>query len=210
MENILSGNWNGLSWGFLEAPYLRSDLTYLFPEELAQFSKLQLAKRKQEFLAIRALRHYFKLNAAIHYQEGGAPYLANQAAVQISISHCASGYLFGTAPFPIGVDVESVTAKALRIAPRFLNAHEHALIAPATPLMATLFWSAKEAMFKLAGLKNVLFSKQLIIHTCERHEKNQFWMEASICDGSSQKAVLIYGELFDGFLLTLARFKPAP
>ncbi len=80
------------------------------------------------------------------------PFLANER-FHFSISHCGD---FAAAIVSrtnrVGIDVELVTPKVLKILPKFLSQEEQQLLQNGqTQEQATLCWSAKEAVFKWYG-----------------------------------------------------------
>ena len=107
----------------------------------------------------------------------GRPFLASPAPVAaVSLSHSGAWVAALLAPpgAPVGVDVEFVRDKAQRIASKFLNAAELAVmetITANTTLTTTLstelyslLWSAKETLYKLANERGVIFRTNLLLH----------------------------------------------
>ncbi len=103
------------------------------------------------------------------------PFLQNEA-YHFSISHCGDfAAAIVSSTHRVGIDVENSTPKMDRIRDKFLNPSEKILIdntidllSPDHPfnfdqwLLLTLFWSAKESVFKWYGDGGIDFSEQII------------------------------------------------
>jgi 4'-phosphopantetheinyl transferase len=103
----------------------------------------------------------------------GRPFLAElDLGPAVSLSHSGEWVAALLAPVgtAVGIDVEAVRDKALRIARKFLNADELAateLLNAAHPDQTTevysLLWSAKETLYKLAGKRGIIFRQNLLL-----------------------------------------------
>jgi 4'-phosphopantetheinyl transferase len=104
----------------------------------------------------------------------GRPFLARETDLgpAVSLSHSGEwvAALLAPASTAVGVDVEVVRDKALRIARKFLTTEELAaaeLITSAQPSLTTelfsLLWSAKETLYKLAGQRGIIFRQNLLL-----------------------------------------------
>jgi 4'-phosphopantetheinyl transferase len=90
----------------------------------------------------------------------------------ISISH-TTGFaaVMLSSKNAVGIDVEAIHPKIERIAHKFMQPEELAAIAEAEKLKKiTLYWSAKEALFKLYGWGGIEFRTQLLIEPFEMLE----------------------------------------
>lgn len=116
--------------------------------------------RLKQWLAVRLLLHDFYPNEMINYNEFGKPFLTN--GVEISISHAGEYAViaFNTEK-KCGIDIEKISNKVEKIKYKFLNINELNLINSLEDL--TLFWCAKEALYKLYGEKELIFNEQLLL-----------------------------------------------
>lgn len=97
------------------------------------------------------------------------PYLTDNS-FQFSFSHCSG---FGAAAISrihsIGIDVEKVSERVLKLLPRFLNERERKFIQDLSledrVRISTLFWSIKESAFKALGRPGVDFKGDIQIHS---------------------------------------------
>lgn len=63
----------------------------------------------------------------------------------------------------VGVDIEKISNKALKVASKFLSPEEYKTLSKQIDkeLYATIYWAAKEALYKLHGKKSLIFAKQI-------------------------------------------------
>ncbi len=90
------------------------------------------------------------------------PFLANEQ-FHFSISHCGDyAAAIVSRNNRVGIDVELVTPKVMKILPKFLSQEEQQLLQnDQTNERATLCWSAKEAVFKWHGDGGVDFRRHI-------------------------------------------------
>lgn len=92
--------------------------------------------------------------ASLGHHDSGAPFLKGEGshapATGISLSHCRSGacIALGAITQQFGIDIEDVSDKLARVAPKFINAREATFIGHDMLLCA---WTVKEAVYKAAG-----------------------------------------------------------
>lgn len=89
------------------------------------------------------------------------PFIEGQPAFGVSLSHSGEWVAaLLTTQGRVGIDVEQVRPKARQLAPKFLSApelHDAAL----DDLKPSLYWSAKETLYKLYGRRRLLFREHL-------------------------------------------------
>jgi phosphopantetheinyl transferase len=129
-------------------------------------------KRLQHLAGRYLLRYLFP---AFPYQEiliadTRKPYLSSEA-YHFSISHCGDyAAAIVSRECRVGIDIEIPSDKVARIAKKFLHAEEQDCFALSPQhtqpdvQLATVLWSAKEAMFKWWGWGEVDFSEMLRIN----------------------------------------------
>ena len=129
-------------------------------------------KRLQHLAGRYLLRYLFP---AFPYQEiliadTRKPYLSSEA-YHFSISHCGDyAAAIVSRECRVGIDIEIPSDKVARIAKKFLHADEQACFALGPQYeqpdiqLATVLWSAKEAMFKWWGWGEIDFSEMLRIN----------------------------------------------
>ena len=112
------------------------------------------AEREAETLLIHSV---FGPAAALEHTPDGAPYVVGESgsticpAGHISISHTRGIVCMAVGERKIiGVDVERVTERTIRVRHKFLSAEELTQIAEDDPIANTIAWTAKEAAYKAA------------------------------------------------------------
>jgi len=121
-------------------------------------TKRKNEKRKKEFLSSRLLLEQLNPNAIITYNDFGAPELDN--GKYISISHSKEMVAIIISEQQVGLDIEQISEKALRLAAKFISAKNQSNL---TKEKATLIWCLKEAVFKWHQKGGVDFIKDIII-----------------------------------------------
>ncbi len=122
-------------------------------------------KRKLEYLAVRALVHEIcGENANIEYNTDGSPFLTG-ANFNISITHTGKYAAIIIHPNrKVGIDIERQSDRVMRVKHKFLNEKELQYIdSRSEKTHLTILWAAKEALYKIIGVKIVEFTEQIIV-----------------------------------------------
>ena len=138
-------------------------------------------RRECEREAVGALvARAFGSGEVLDHTPEGAPYIASRPGVNVSVSHSRGECVLAVSAVKVGVDLEEPREQLARVAGKFL-APELAVGELAR------YWSAKEAVFKCAGISDLVISEIKI-------------------DGSMKKATA-RGEIFSIFFAE--NFAPA-
>ncbi|WP_339737717.1 4'-phosphopantetheinyl transferase superfamily protein [uncultured Sunxiuqinia sp.] len=144
-----------LEWLKMQFPLLETDQT---------FQTLKNKKRQQEWLTVKMmLRHIGCNDLKVYYNENGQPQIKHVNYQHISISH--SHQLAGIFLHPyrrVGLDIESLNRNFLGIERKYLSPAEIEL-AQQNEKWHCLFWCAKEAVFKIAGIPGIHFVDQISV-----------------------------------------------
>lgn len=134
--------------------------------------------------------------------ENGKPHLPGNTP-NISLTHTPqfAGVML-SAQHNVGIDLEPINPKVERIAPKFLRADEiEAINAEEKVEKLILYWSAKEALYKLHARKQLEFKTQLLIEPFDMESSGK--LSASIiADGYTQTKLELMYEFFEGHVLT--------
>lgn len=140
-------------------------------EAREEYSLMHHEKRKLEWLSARWLlmgiltEYSVKINRLVK-DSFGKPYLKN-TDLHLSISH---SYPYVAAIVdqngPTGVDIENPKEKIINIAPRFMHKDELAYCSNDINKL-TLYWCAKETLYKIYGRRQLQFNTQLLIDPFE-------------------------------------------
>lgn len=147
--------------------HITEDVTSLFRAvSLKDTSLFRLEGMKSEehqrgFLAVRMLlQHLGYTDYDLTYDEAGKPHLSDDKHISISHSHefsciCISDTL-------MGIDLEKLKEKTLKIAPRFMEAkHLENLSISKKVEKATVIWGIKESIFKIKNEKGISFPEHI-------------------------------------------------
>jgi len=116
-------------------------------------------KRKKELLISRLLLNNMSPNTNITYNKFGAPELDNSLNISISHSKGLVAILLGDKK--VGLDIEKISEKALRVSSKFVSKDT---LNNLNKEEATLIWCCKEAIFKWHQKGDIDFMNDIIIH----------------------------------------------
>jgi phosphopantetheinyl transferase len=137
--------------------------------DLGKIPETKSDSRIKQWVSTRLLLNHFFNNVEIVYDKLGKPSLSNHW--NISISHSGEYVaIIINEKENCGIDIEKISTKVERIKHKFLNdddlqnitSHEH----------LTLYWGAKEALYKYYGKKEVLFIENLFIKGVSEQENS--------------------------------------
>ena len=139
--------------------------TKLYLDQLTEIEKeryfeIKHENRKQEFVATRMLRHEIFGHQHIHYKDHGAPYIKNEGYISISHTKNCVGIALNR-DYEIGLDLEYERKNINKIQHKFISQDELKKFNTDSSIEVTKIWSAKEALYKLAGRKEIDFKMQL-------------------------------------------------
>ena len=141
---------------------------FLNEVRLKDASKARLENMKSEshqkgFLAVRMLlQHLDYTDFDLYYDALGKPHIKPQGCsikdVHISISHSHEFSAIAISDENIGLDVEKLKEKTLKIAPRFMDvSHLENLSEEDRIKKATIIWGIKESIFKVKNEVGISF-----------------------------------------------------
>ena len=147
--------------------YITEDVTSLFravslkDTSLFRLEGMKSSAHQRGFLAVRMLlQHLGYTDYDLTYDEAGKPHLSDGKHISISHSHefsciCISDEL-------MGIDLEKLKDKTLRIAPRFMEVkHLENLSVLEQMEKATVVWGIKESIFKIKNEKGISFPEHI-------------------------------------------------
>jgi len=185
-NSIINFKKNSVNFFLSKKRKWKEDEVPMSQEEFYQYSTIQNLERKNEFLGVRFLRNMFDSQLEIKYLENGKPIDA-KGLKYISISHSKNHVAFSVSPHPIGVDIEEIHERILKVKNRFLNENEQKLFDQNSVQDLTIAWSAKEALFKLNEDSGLDFKNDLIIKSWDKEstifaimKQNSKWIEVNL------------------------------
>ena len=132
-------------------------------DEINLLSSIQSVQRKKEFITTRILLYtYFNKKTDLIY-ENKKPTLTNSK--HISISHKDQELIIGVNSYkPIGVDIEKINKKLIKIKQKFCNEKELLALQENESIETlTRYWCGKEATFKCSTYQTNVFLKDINI-----------------------------------------------
>ena len=151
----------------------------ILPEELDKYQLLSNPRRKREFEYVRFLRTLQIGKKAIRYDAKGKPNVKDKK-IFISISHSKNFVAFANDTSPIGIDIEELSPRILKVWSRYLHPEEFAIFDTKSIFDLTVAWTIKEALFKLNTKTGIDFKNDLRIKS---KEGNTFLCEMKNEDG---------------------------
>ncbi|MFM1874633.1 MAG: hypothetical protein RL266_370 [Bacteroidota bacterium] len=135
-----------------------------FPERAVQLAVRHPRTQLQRYASRLLLAEMLGEMPEVSKDENGKPLLPNHP-LEISISH-TEGYaaiLLGKGK--LGVDVQHYKPNVMKVRDRFLDEHELQMAQDIET--TTLFWAAKEAIYKYNALPGLDFRDPITIHSIE-------------------------------------------
>jgi phosphopantetheinyl transferase len=178
--------------------------------EVAELNAYKLAARRQEWLAsrlaVRQILPQLSPHSHIHISkdEYNKPFFSSELGCTLSLSH-GKGWAaaaINTQSKPLGIDIEPVSPKILRIQDRFLSQKEVILLHNfaqnqnlETTLVLTWAWCAKEAIYKMHGTKGLNFITDIKILGIITLADGFFAMQVKLLQSTDIQAIAtkIYG-----------------
>ena len=131
-------------------------------------SNFKTEKRKKDFLVSRLLLNELEPNQQISYNSNGAPEISN--GKHISISHSKNLVAIIISDKKVGLDIEYISEKPLRLSPKFITDNSHQDL---TKEKATLIWCCKEAIYKWHQKGEVDFIADIKLYPFKSLEKGE-------------------------------------
>lgn len=134
---------------------------------LARLEGMKSESHQKGFLAVRMiLQHLEYTDFDLLYDEFGKPHLKPQGCsikdLELSISHSHDFSAIVISEQKVGLDLEQLKNKILKIAPRFMDiSHLENLSTDEKIKKATVIWGIKESIFKLKNEVGISFSDHI-------------------------------------------------
>ncbi len=128
---------------------------------LARLEKMKSEEHQRGFLSVRRLlMEAGYTDFDLYYDEFGKPHLKDGKHISISHSHDFS--VIALSDKIIGIDLEKIKDKILRIAPKYMDvSHLDGLSESDRLKKATVVWGVKESVFKIKNEKGISFPQHI-------------------------------------------------
>ena len=193
-KNISKSSKLGL-WHITETKeYLQKQAT-LFQIDLSNIPQTKSESRIKQWIATRLLLAHFFSDTSITYDILGKPHLTNNWNISISHSGDFVAIILNSNE-NCRIDIEKITPKVERIKHKFLNSLDLKTITTLENL--TIYWGAKEALYKYYGKKEVLFIENLFI---ENYLPNSSFFDGVINMPDLKKEIKMTWEKIEDYIL---------
>ena len=134
---------------------------------IARLESMKSESHQKGFLAVRMLlQHNEYDDFDLYYDAFGKPHIKPQGCfvkdVEISISHSNDFSAIVISQEKVGLDLEQIKDKTLRIAPRFMDvSHLENLSKEEKIKKATVIWGIKESIFKIKNEQGISFPNHI-------------------------------------------------
>ena len=152
-------------------------------------------KRQKEWIASRLLLNEINPNYVISYNVFGAPELNNNS--YISISHTNKLVTIIISQQKVGIDIEAISTKALKVSAKFVSINN---IKALTAAKATLIWACKEAVFKWHQKGEVDFISDIKLYPGKRIGKGEIMAKFR-----NTKLILNYQKIHNHYLVYVCK-----
>ena len=130
--------------------------------DLTKLDTIKNNKRRLEWMTIRGLLiQYFKMPIDIVYDSQNKPHL-NKTNFQVSISHSKEMVAISLQEnHDNGIDIQHIDQKIERIRNKYLKPQESKAIEENDYETLTIYWSIKEALFKVYGTNDIFLKENI-------------------------------------------------
>jgi phosphopantetheinyl transferase len=179
---------------------------HLDDEELKKYTEFRTDQRRAHWLAYRhILKNVVKKGDEIRvrYDENSKPFI-DLSDDHISVSHSGEyAAVIISHLHPVGIDIEKISARIHKVADKFMNDKESG---EGLKQMSTsdlcLHWSAKEALYKLYGKRNLDFRDHLHVVDPPKHLQGMF--SGLIANGEKAQSCELYSNKIGDYILVYA------
>ncbi|MGV9003026.1 4'-phosphopantetheinyl transferase family protein [Flavobacterium sp.] len=128
---------------------------------LARVEKMKAESHQKGFLAVRKLLEIAGYDDFdLFYDDFGKPNLKDQK--HISISHSNEFSVIAISDYNLGIDLEILKDKTLKLAPRYMDVSHLENLSTADALeKATIIWGIKESIFKIKNEPGISFKDHI-------------------------------------------------
>jgi 4'-phosphopantetheinyl transferase len=196
---------NERAWGLWHIRESEAELIDLIGEFETIPPTITHEQKRLEFCVGRVLAKTLLEKLSVKFEgiikdEFGKPFFKNNP-YQLSLSH---SYPYVGALIDknksVGIDVEQIKSKLLKIAPRVLHPTE-LKDAGDNEIKHCIYWCAKEALVKIYGKKDLVFAENLIIKPFTL--QNEGNISGRIIVNSTETTIPLYYEVHNGFTVVL-------
>ncbi len=169
--------------------------------EKQYFEKTSLLSRKLQWLACRLLvKELLRGPFNIIYNENGKPFLEdNQYNISFTHTKEFAGVIISK-NMEVGIDIEKIALRMEKVSSKFLSEKESIENKESASIeKLSVYWCAKEALFKIKGKHSISLQENLII--CPFELEQQGKIEGIIYDEQKINKYILYYEKIEEHML---------
>ena len=170
--------------------------TWMSEIELERFNGFHFENRKREFIGVRQIRNQLCPNEPIINESNGKPKFLS-STLHLSVSHSKESVCMGISKSPIGLDIEGIDPRILRVKEKFVNQKEMALYSIESQEDLTILWTIKESVYKLCNIKGLSFKNDIIAYQRSNNEH-----KCSVRTNEGEKEFTLMHDKFNNEILT--------
>lgn len=194
--NVRVGVWEATE----DSEFLKSRLPLGF---LTGYNEERFSEnRKREFLASRFLlrKMLSEDHSVIEVGDNGSITVAGGPFISLSHSKNMMAAMVGR-NVPVGIDIEEISGRVKKVMHKFINEQERQMLGSNPDLWKiTLCWSAKESIYKMAGLSGLSFSDDIILEIPRAGDSRKF--TALVRKMGMENEQTVFFEMINGYILT--------
>ena len=162
------------------------------------------AKRRMESMA--ELLMLASKGLSLSHNEDGKPIVStNPRYSHISISHSGEFVVVALCGKAIGIDIEKVSERIAKVRSHFLRLEEIEAFPAGNLELNTTAWTAKEALYKAAGIRNLTWQQGILPTDMKEPGKDTMEWSAMIApNGILARPFKLVSQNLSGYILTLA------
>lgn len=183
----------------------------LLPGDMRLLSGIRNDSRRLQWLGCRMALRVLSNDprVSIRYDDYGRP-ISISPPFPVSFSHSgdhAAAVISYTGA--CGIDLERIRERILRVADRFLTPPELSLASGRDRLpILTIFWCAKEALFKLAGVPGTDIQNHLCIESFDYLCRGEGELSGLVITGGNVRRIPVKWRRIGEYMLALALGEP--
>jgi phosphopantetheinyl transferase len=203
----LSNNTKLYLWKITEDFATLSNDIRLKDSSIARLESMKSESHKKGFLSVRKLlEHIDYTDFDLYYDEYGKPNLKPQGCsikeMHISISHSHDFSAIAISEQNIGIDIEILKEKIIKIAPKFMDvSHINNLNLKDKIEKATVIWGIKESIFKIKNEPGISFPNHIFEDNFNFEDKEA---TAKLKFKNKVENFAIQFDSFDGYMFVCA------
>jgi 4'-phosphopantetheinyl transferase len=170
--------------------------TWMSEIELQRFNGFHFENRKQEFIGVRQIRNKLCPKESIINEPNGKPKFLS-SPLHVSVSHSKKSICLGIGKNPIGIDLEVINPRILRVKDKFVNQAEIDFYPIESLEDLTILWTIKESVYKLCNIGGLSFKNDIIAFHRNKNEH-----KCMIRTSEGEKEFTLLHEKFDNEILT--------